>query len=166
MANLTLSSPWEIWYKKLNEFFKYDKEVTILFDRDNYVIKLFVANGEKWAAIRQLLPEHIQMGNIDLKIEVVPPNRLEGANNEIGNVYEAAFKNNPVLSYVKTVDNVGIFPLGITYVVFENKVVQFFSDDITSINGYTSTLYQDIARDIFGQPENVYYCTNIAGIDQ
>lgn len=166
MANLTLSSPWEIWYKKLNEFFKYDKEVTILFDRDNYVIKLFVANGEKWAAIRQLLPEHIQMGNIDLKIEVVPPNRLEGANNEIGNVYEAAFKNNPVLSYVKKVDNVGIFPLGITYVVFENKVVQFFSDDITSINGYTSTLYQDIARDIFGQPENVYYCTNIAGIDQ
>jgi hypothetical protein len=166
MANLTLSSPWEIWYKKLNEFFKYDKEITILFDRDNYVIKLFVANGEKWAAIRQLLPEHIQMGNIDLKIEVVPPNRLEGANNEIGNVYEAAFKNNPVLSYVKKVDNVGIFPLGITYVVFENKVVQFFSDDITSINGYTSTLYQDIARDIFGQPENVYYCTNIAGIDQ
>ena len=130
------------------------------------MIKLFVANGEKWAAIRQLLPEHIQMGNIDLKIEVVPPNRLEGANNEIGNVYEAAFKNNPVLSYVKKVDNVGIFPLGITYVVFENKVVQFFSDDITSINGYTSTLYQDIARDIFGQPENVYYCTNIAGIDQ
>ena len=166
MANLTLSSPWEIWYKKLNEFFKYDKEITILFDRDNYVIKLFVANGEKWAAIRQLLPEHIQMGNIDLKIEVVPPNRLEGANNEIGNVYEAAFKNNPVLSYVKKVDNVGIFPLGNTYVVFENKVVQFFSDDISSINGYTSTLYQDIAKDIFGQPENVYYCTNIAGIDQ
>ena len=166
MANLTLSSPWEIWYKKLNEFFKYDKEITILFDRDNYVIKLFVANGEKWAAIRQLLPEHIQMGNIDLKIEVVPPNRLEGANNEIGNVYEAAFKNNPVLSYVKKVDNVGIFPLGITYVVLEKKVDQFFSDDISSINGYTSTLYQDIAKDIFGQPENVYYCTNIAGIDQ
>ena len=133
MANLTLSSPWEIWYKKLNEFFKYDKEITILFDRDNYVIKLFVANGEKWAAIRQLLPEHIQMGNIDLKIEVVPPNRLEGANNEIGNVYEAAFKNNPVLSYVKKVDNVGIFPLGITYVVFENKVVQFFSEDRKSV---------------------------------
>jgi hypothetical protein len=166
MANLKLSSPWMIWYKKLNEFFKYDKDVTILFDQENYLIKMFVADGEKWNALRKLLPENVQMGNVDLKIEVVPPNHLDGANNEIGNVYEAAFKNNPVLSYVKKVDNVGIFPLGITYVVFENKVVQFFSDDISDINGFTSTLYQDIAKDIFGQPDNVFYCTNIPGIDK
>ena len=46
------------------------------------------------------------------------------------------------------------------YVVFENKVVQFFNDDLSDIHGNKSTLYQEIAKDIFGDCDNIYFCTD------
>lgn len=48
----------------------------------------------------------------------------------------------------------------LTYVVFEAKVVQFFNDDIGDINGIKSTLYEDIAEEVFEKKEGIYFCTN------
>jgi hypothetical protein len=47
--------------------------------------------------------------------------------------------------------------------VFEKKVVQFFNDQLDDINGNKSTLYQDIAKDVFEKHEGVYFCTAADG---
>mgnify|MGYP006958177364 CR=1 FL=1 len=43
--------------------------------------------------------------------------------------------------------------------MFENKVVQFYNDQMDDINGNKSTLFQDIAGDVFGYDHGVFYCT-------
>ena len=51
-----------------------------------------------------------------------------------------------------------------TYVVFKNCVVQFFNDNLNDPHGVLSTLYQDIAREVFGDcgmAGGVAYCTDV-----
>ena len=44
-----------------------------------------------------------------------------------------------------------------TYVVFEKEVVQYWNDNLGDINGLRSTLYQDLAKEIFADDlQNVY----------
>ena len=52
-----------------------------------------------------------------------------------------------------------------TFIVFEKVVVQWFSDSIGDWYGLTSTLYQDLAKDIFGNIDGVYFCTD-NGMDE
>jgi len=49
--------------------------------------------------------------------------------------------------------------MDLTYVLFKNKVVQYFIDNIGDYNGMKSTLYEDIARDIFEDVDGVFFCT-------
>ena len=51
----------------------------------------------------------------------------------------------------------------VTYVVFKNCVVQFFNDNLNDCHGIVSTLYQDIASEVFGDAgvTNVYYNTDV-----
>ena len=48
----------------------------------------------------------------------------------------------------------------ITYVVFRNEVVQYYTDDLGDYFGMASTLYEDIARDLFSEVDGIYFCTN------
>lgn len=45
--------------------------------------------------------------------------------------------------------------------MFKNKVVQYFNDDLSDANGVCSTLYQEIAKRIFGENPMIYFCTSI-----
>lgn len=49
-----------------------------------------------------------------------------------------------------------------TYVVFEKEVVQYWNDNLADYNGLTSTLYQDLAKEIFEDAnlDGVYFCTD------
>ena len=64
-----------------------------------------------------------------------------------------------MFSYVEEVT--GIFSNPITYVVFVNEVVQYYNDNLSDIHGLRSTLYQEIAKDIFETRLGVYYCTDL-----
>ena len=46
------------------------------------------------------------------------------------------------------------------FVVFVPEVVQFYNDDLGDINGLCSTLYQDLAKDLFGEEAGIYFCTD------
>ena len=48
----------------------------------------------------------------------------------------------------------------LTYVVFTNKVVQFFNDNLNDIYGNVTTLYQEIASDVFDIESGVFFCTD------
>lgn len=158
MAKLKLSPPWSIFYDEVRTMFLPDSEVKVIMDEDNYTISVFVNNPKKSAAIAQILQQEKKFGRITLKVMVPPPDGADEVTfeNDV-EVYRAAFENNPRLSYVQP--KTSIFDTSF-YVVFKNEVVQYFNDDISDINGFCSTLSENIARDIFiGDQPN--FCTDL-----
>ena len=156
-ANLNLSAPWEIFYKKMEAMFGKDPEITININRDTNIVMLYVRNTDKADALTQLLPEQKEFGNITVEIRVVPANDVK----DTVQLYETAFKDNPAFAYAEDGDGTSIGE-GTTFVVFEREVVQYFNDSLDDINRIESTLYQTIAKDIFEDDPQVKYCTEFA----
>ena len=69
----------------------------------------------------------------------------------------ATFEGNPAVKEFKSVQ---FGPEEVLYVIFQKEVVQFFTDDLTDIYGLCSTLYQDIAKDVFENVGGVFFCTS------
>lgn len=157
MGSVKLSSPWINFYREIQALFKDDPDIKIDYNDEEKVIKLFVEGDEKADALMRLLPTEKSFGNVVIRIQVVPANDSDVSRVEL---FQKAFEGNPVLSYIKTVDPAP-FVFGASYVVFKNKVVQYFNDDLSDVNGLRSTLYQDIAEDVFGICDNTYFSTEI-----
>ena len=156
---LRLQSPWVTFAEEINELFKEDPEIRVEYtDDDPYEIKLYVENPEKADALTQLLPAERVFGNIVFKTFVIPADNAESNNS--ADLFEKAFNGNPALSFVAQEDP-GLFSFPATYVVFANKVVQFYNDDLSDYYRNKSTLYQEIARDVFGESCGVFFCTDI-----
>lgn len=175
-VRLKLSPPWVTYANKIKAMFQNDPEITIEYKSTPFPkVKLFVDNEEKAKAIYLLLPCCKEIGNVTLCITVVPPNGCDieeiidynCEKTSIKELFDVAFDRNPVYAYSKEI--VGIFSNPFTYVVFKNKVVQFFNDNLNDIHGLISTLYEDIARELFTHDdcipaitsENVFFNTDI-----
>lgn len=167
MAIIKLSAPWITFYRKVEAMFKYDPDVNVVFDAENYNLKLFVFGNEKAEAIQKLLPPKKVFGEIEMFINVYPSNGEEKTNSgksrkyrayQMG-VFDTAFADNPAYCYEMNASSE--LPFDIHYVVFAKRVVQYYNDDIGNVNGVCSTLYQDIAKDIFVTEPNVHFCTDI-----
>lgn len=153
--DFNLSSPWVLYYHELAAFFEEDPDVSVNFDEDKYIIRLFVNGDEKAEALTQLLPKEKQFGKVTLTIEVYSDKVFGSSKMEL---FRKAFEGNTAVSYMKTVD--GLYNNELNFIVFVNKVVQYFTDDLGDINHVRSTLYQDIAKELFGEHEGVFYCTD------
>ena len=159
-----LSPPWITYISELKAMFGEDPDIEIKYNGSD-IVKLYVKDKNKATAMYLTMRENVNFGNIELNIDIIPPNEEFGKfslkDNDI--IYNAMFKNNPVFSFVHKVE--GIYGFNATYVVFKNKVVQYFNDNLNDIYGNTSTLYEDIARDIFENNipvnNNVFYCTDV-----
>jgi hypothetical protein len=152
---LNLSTPWQTFFSELEALFGKDPDITLDFNNDNNII-LYVDGEQKASALSQLLPAEKVFGNVRINIVVVPSNTLGKSTEEL---FRVAFKDNPVLSYVAS-ENKGMFAMD--YVVFKHEVVQFFNDDLSDINGNCTTLYEDIARDVF-EDVQIQFCTDAEG---
>ncbi len=157
MAKMKLSPPWITLYDEIEAFFKDDPEVHVVYDEETCAIKLYVDNSVKASALDQVLLHEHTFGNITQTVTVIPANGFNTPAQEF--LYKQALVRNPALSYIQTVG--GIFMNGATYVVFANKVVQYWNDDLGDVNGLCSTLYQEIAKDIFAEREGVFFCTDV-----
>ena len=156
MGNVGLSSPWVIYYREIEALFGQDPEIKIEFDNDTVELKLFIDNNEKVEALEQLLPNTVAFGNVELKIYIIPANVKTARDYKA--LYTAAFRGNP--AFKKCVNGGNPITSSSVYVVFKKEVVQFFDDDLTDINGNRSTLYQDIAKEIFREEAGVNFCTD------
>ena len=154
MEKVNLSSPWVTFYRELDALLGCDPEVKVNYDEEDNSIKVFVDNEEKAEALAELLPAEKTFGNVTVRVSVVPANRL-GENK--ASLFQKAFEGNPALAFVKTEDK-GLYSFG--YVVFRKEVVQFFNDDLSDLNGNRSTLYQEIAKDVFGETDGIFFCTD------
>ena len=159
--NFKLASPWTAYYRKIQALFGEDPDIKIVFDEEEYTLHLLVDNAEKADALMQLLPTEVNFGNVTLKVAVIPANK-DVAPSRI-TLLKTAFQGNPAFSFTWSAD--GMFSSPIHYVVFANKVVQYYNDDLGDINGNRSTLYQDIAKEIFGESEGVHFCTDTPAVD-
>lgn len=152
---MKLSSPWVHYYRQLEALFAQDDEVRVTLDDQNRAIKVFVEDATKADAMAKLLPETKTFGNVELKITVVPANK----NASFVDLLNCVFRGNPALRYIMPVDG----PMGhFDYAVMERKVVQFFNDDMSDLHGVESTLYEDIAQDVFRDDLGVFFCTEVS----
>lgn len=161
MATVNLSSPWCILYREISAMFAEDKDVKVVLDDEKYTISVYVEDPVKAEAISMLLAPERYYGNIHVKVLVIPANGKSAEPlGSLEDVFQAAFKGNAALSYTKRID----LPMlnNNVYVVFKNAVVQYFNDDLRDVNGFCSTLYQEIAKDIFADIDgaSICYCTD------
>ena len=151
-----LSAPWVKFYREINALFGDDPDIRVVYDEDNVITNIYVEDADKADALTQLLPVEKEFGNVTMQINVIPANTMSATK---ASLITRAFRGNPAYSYGTTVE--GIFSSPIHYVVFKNKVVQYFNDDLGDVNGNCSTLYQEIAKDVIGESEGIHFCTDV-----
>ena len=156
MEDTKLSPPWIEFFNEITALFEQDSAVTPIFSSAENTIRLYVEGEEKASALTQILPSSRTFGNVTVKILVLPANEEELSKKEL---FERAFDGNPAVSYIRTVADDFAKPV-LTYVVFEKEVVQYFNDNLQDINGLRSTLYEDIAQNVFEDHDGVAFCTD------
>lgn len=151
---LTLVSPWVNFYKEIKALFIKDPEIGVEIDNADKKVTLHVSNGDKAEALSRLLPATKTFGNIDVKVEIIHENSPDDW--DLLKTYKMAFKGNPAFDSVKE----SVTPFGtFRYVIFAREIVQYKNDDIGDANQLRSTLYQEIAKDIFEETGGIRFCT-------
>lgn len=158
---LKLQSPWVLFYKEVCALFARDPEVKVLFNNEEPELKIQVkGNDEKAACIARFFPKEKAFGNIVLTCSVVGDNGQPVPDVDLPDsiAIQKVFEGNGALSFIKEIQTP--FQYTITYVVFVKEVVQYYSDNMYDLYGATSTVYENLARDIFEQPfRNENYCS-------
>lgn len=155
MPNVSASTPWMSFARKLYMLFGQDPDIQLVYnDVDVPEIKLYVNNAIKADALGKKLPTSVEFGNVSLKITVLPSNTEES---DI-DIFRNIFTGNPIFKEIIVGETTPLSP-GFNFVVLENKTAQFFDDQLNDPNGLESTLYEDIAREIFMDEKGVFFST-------
>ncbi len=165
MTKLNLSAPWDQYYEEIKCFFGEDELTHVVYDREHNTINLYVEGAEKATALDQLLIEEVHFGDITLSIDVIPANEDGFSDKEFKGMelFEKALGSNANFRFAHTIRLLFNNPL--TYVVFRDEIAQYYTDDLGDWNGFRSTLYQEIAKEIFVEMDGVHYCTDKKTLD-
>ena len=156
MAKLGQAAPWITYYNEMRELFKGDEGVKIIYDEENQNINIYVAKQEKAIALEHFLASEKEFGNITLHINIIPPNSNTLFKTSCTPSIRDAFEGNFCVDDIIELE--GMFSA--VYVVFKKEVVQYFDDNLGDINGNISTLYQNIANNVFEDHAGIFFCTN------
>ena len=163
-VRLKILPPWSIVIKKFEALFDGDPQIACNVNYAGSAPSIVLAcnNGDKVAALQQILSDEISFGNITLKVAVdgIPTNRTFESKAEL---FDVAFKGNPAYAYSICPAEEGYQWFASTYVVFKNHVVQVFADNLNDCHGVISCLYQDIADEILTGPavNAVFFNTDV-----
>ena len=158
MHSVYASSPWISFARKLYVLFEQDPDIQLVYeDADDPEVKMYVNNAIKADALGKKLPTSVEFGNVSLKITVIPSNDEE---NPV-DIFKNIFTGNPIFKGIISTDTSSRTP-GFNHVILENKVVQFFDDQLNDPNKVESTLYEDIAREVFEAENGIFFNTEIS----
>lgn len=157
MSIIILPAPWITFYREVRALFGADPEIHMVYDDVERELSLYVENPAKADALARLLPAKREFGNVTMRLTVVHANPPTAGDAPL-TLYETAFEGNPAFAYVRRTP--GILSFDLVYVVFKRRVVQFFNDSLGDVNGNCSTLYENIARDLFEGRDGVFFCTD------
>ena len=142
----------------MKALFEQDPEIHFDFNDEDDELIMRVDNPTKAAALDELLPGSVKFGDVTLYITVVPGNVTYTK----ADLFRIAFTGNPAFSFVESINDDETISFPANYCVFKNEVVQFPADDLSSYYGVKSTLYEDIAKEVFdGRHDGVYFCTDL-----
>lgn len=160
-VKLGLRSPWELHERKLWAMFRKDDEVDLDYNETERKYILRVKTAKKANALSQLMPTEVVFGNVTCRVCIVPANVGEVLPDDAPaiEIVRAAFEGNAAVEAIRPVSR-GFFK-DLCYVVFENCVVQYDADNIADVNGNVSTLYENIAREVFTKADGVFFCTTV-----
>lgn len=175
MSIVNLSAPWIEYYRKLESMFEGDNNVKVVYDAQNMRCDLFVDGEDKAKALTKLLKPSVEFGSVTMPVIVQPANEISELYGNKTYSYRKPYPSRPLAPYADDIHYQAFIgnasmnfieyaygPGGavFTYVIFAPKVVQYFNDDTSSYYGLKTTLYEDIAREIFIEEPGVFYCTN------
>ena len=148
-VRLKILPPWSVYIKKLAAMFDPDPQIAfnVNWDGRNPSVTLATNNAEKAAGLAKLLPEEKVFGNVTLKINIDCPKTSNIAFPTARKLFETVFEGNPV--FVEVITPEGYWFVDLTYVIFAHEVVMIVADNLMDPRGLISTLYQDIASEIF-----------------
>lgn len=155
MEKIKLSPPWVEFVREIQALFEKDPDIKMDYDEDNMDLRFFVSDSGKYEALINLLPEHKMFGNVPLKITIVPSNT---ESHDARYYMKKLFAGNKSVTDIQDVTGVTTNPM--TFIVFEKKVVQFWNDNLGDLNGMKSTIMEQVARDVFGSMDGVFFCTD------
>ena len=156
--NLGVSSPWVCEFRKYQALFGQDKDIRLEFDNNTPAIKMYIIGQDKYEALSRLLPTERQFGNVVLKIQLIPDNNLKLSTLDL---FRKAFADNPIVTdYISIPKEITGSANDFNYLVFKKEVVQYHNDSLNDPHGNCSTLYQNIAEEIFDNHNGVYFCTD------
>ena len=152
---IKLSPPWVQKYHQLQAMFKLDSDINVILEDTD--IKLYVEDPDKAAALEETLVTEYNFGNVVTHINIIPANKPSKYSIAFTGIGRALYGNKAVADYVETDTVLGHY----TYIIFKKEVVQYYTDDLGDAYGVRSTLYQDIAKEIFEPTACVFFCTNV-----
>lgn len=158
-TNVKLAPPWIQYVNALEAMFGKDPEIQLVYSNDDVTVTLRVDNQAKADALVELLPDVKVFGNVTLKIRIVPGNTEMTK----AQLIRTAFGGNPALHQVITISEIPGMMLSnpITYVIFEKEVVQYYNDNLNDAHGNRTTLYEEIARELFPETGGeLFFCTD------
>lgn len=154
MEKIKLSPPWNEYVSKIKILFEKDSEIKIKYDQDAVVLSLFVDSTDKVNALGHLLPTEIDFGGQKLGIKIVPANNEKGVQQYIKDL----FKGNPIVNRIE--DITGPISNQMTFVEFRKQIVQYYNDNIGDLHGNRTTVLEEVAREVLGNKDGVFFCTD------
>lgn len=151
MEKTKIVAPWIEYANQVEALFKEDLDIMFSYDDEEKSITLRVNGGEKADALTQLLPAEKKFGNVAVTITVIPANVTA----KPIDLFQKAFNGNPAFSQIVSMDAWGT----LNFVVFKPKVVQYYNDAMFDLNGIKTTVYEDLAREVFDFNDGIFFCT-------
>ena len=146
MSTVKQVSPWQEMFERYNVLFGKDPDIKLKLDNDVPAIKMYVDDEMKFGALAKLLPAEYDFGSVKLKVEL----HCSNGNGGTETIIRDAFFGNPIVSDVV----VGSNPMtqDDVFVVFDAEVVQYHNDDLMNLFGIRTTVYEEVAREVFNYP--------------
>lgn len=158
-------APWYIYQKQVKALFEHDPQIIVgeVYQQENgkdYAFDIEVRSHDKYLALERVLSRFKLFGNVALTVNLFDEENSAG--DTVIDVCRVLFDGNPIVESVEDIVDLAGAHHG--FVVFRPEVIQFYSDDLRDINGNTTTLAQDIAREVFSDTEGVNFCTGKAAV--
>ncbi|MBE6725099.1 MAG: hypothetical protein E7576_07920 [Ruminococcaceae bacterium] len=160
--NLNLSTPWYTFQRKVHALFRNDPDIQVgeIFETNDpvaqYAFDIEVKNHEKYIALDRVLPKIRRFGNVAVAIFLYDEENGEEQDTET--LFKTIFDGNPLMDEIVSAED--FTGTKHTYVMFLPRVIQFFNDDISDLNGNWSGIAQEIAREVFEDARGVHFCTS------
>lgn len=155
---IRMAPPWVQYANALKAIFQYDDDVKVEYDNDGPKVILRVDGQDKADALSQLLPARKEFGNVTLDVAVVPANKEK----DTVALFRDAFKGNKAVNDIVTISDIPDMYVSnpLTYIIFRKEVVQYYNDNLADAHGNKTTLFQEIADELFPSRDGIFFCTD------